>query len=91
MSVPQEKPLQPGPDKAQESAWLGLEFGAGVNVATMAALAPAETLAGAETVSEKWLVIVIAAEACFEGSATLWAINVSEAGEGRICGAVKFP
>lgn len=71
VSVPHEAPLQPGPLKAHASAVLGLEFGAGVIVATIVAVLPAGTPEGAESCREKLLVTVSAAEICFEGSATL--------------------
>ena len=67
---------------------LGLELGIGVRVATSVALSPASTLEGAESCSVKLLVIVIAAEMSFEGSATLCAVRVTFAGDGRIPGAV---
>ena len=86
--VPQEVPLQPGPLSDHASAVLGLEFGAGVIVATIVAVPPAGTLDGAVSCSEKLLVMVSAAEICFEGSATLCAASVTFVGEGRIPGAV---
>jgi hypothetical protein len=88
VSVPQEAPVQPGPLNDHASAVLGLEFGAGVIVATIVAVAPAGTFDGAVSCSEKLLVIVTAAEICFEGSATLCAASVTFVGEGRIPGAV---
>jgi hypothetical protein len=72
-------------------AVLGFEPGMAVSVATIAAVAPTGTLDGAESCNEKLLVIVSAAETCLEGSATLCAVNVTLAGEGRICGAVYVP
>jgi hypothetical protein len=91
VSVPQEAPLQPGPVSDQASVVLGLEFATGVNVATIVAVAPAGTPDGAVSWSEKLLVMVSAAEVCFEESATLCAVSVTFAGEGRIPGAVKCP
>jgi hypothetical protein len=88
VNVPQELPLQPGPLSAQASAVLGLEPGTGVSVAIIVAVPPAGTLDGAESCKEKLLVMVTAAEICFEGSATLCAVSVALAGEGRVCGAV---
>ena len=88
VSVPHEVPLQPGPLKAHASAVLGLEFGAGVIVATIVAVLPAGTPDGAESCKEKLLVMVNAAEICFAESATLCAVTVRFAGEGRITGAV---
>lgn len=67
---------------------LGFEPGTGVNVAVMTPEPPEATLEGAESCSEKLLVMVTAAEACLEGSATLWAIMETVASAGRICGAV---
>jgi len=91
VNVPQELPLQPGPLSAQASAALGFEPATGVIVATIVAVPPAGTLDGAESCNEKLLVMATAAEICFEGSATLCAVNVVLAGEGRDCGAVYFP
>ena len=91
LSTPQAVPLQPGPDKDHESAVLGLDPGRGVKIVATVAVEPVPTLAGADTVNEKLLVIVIAAEACLEGSATLCAVNVSVWEEGRICGATNRP
>jgi len=88
VNVPQVLPLQPGPLSAQASAVLGFEPGTGVSVATIVAVPPAGTLDGAESCNEKLLVMATAAEICFEGSATLCAVSVVLAGEGRICGAV---
>lgn len=62
-----------------------------MKVATIVVLVPAGTLDGAESCSEKLLVMVIVAEICFEESATLCAVSVTLAGEGRIAGAVKVP
>jgi hypothetical protein len=90
-NVPQELPLQPGPLSAQDSDALGFEPGTGVIVATIVADPPAGTLEGAESCSEKLLVMATAAEICFEGSATLCAVSVALAGEERICGAVYLP
>jgi hypothetical protein len=70
---------------------LGFEPGTGVSVATIVAVAPAGTLDGAESCKEKLLVMATVAEICFEGSATLCAVNVTLAGEGSVCGAVYFP
>jgi hypothetical protein len=88
VSVPQELPLQPGPLSDQASTVLGLEFAAGVIVATIVAVPPAGTLDGAVSCSEKLLVMLSAAEICFAGSATLCAVSVTLAAEGRIPGAV---
>lgn len=89
--VPHETPLHPVPLSVHAIAVLGFEPGMAVNVATIAAVAPTDTLEGAESCNEKLLVIVSAAESCFEKSATLCAVNVTLAGEGRICGAVYVP
>jgi len=91
VNVPQELPLQPGPLSAQASDVLGFEPGTGVIVATIVAVPAAGTLEGAESCKEKLLVMATAAEICFEGSATLCAVSVALAGEGRICGAVYLP
>ena len=90
-SVPQAEPLQPAPLTVQVRSSLGFEPGTGVKVATMAALPLAATLAGADMVNVKLLVTVMEADADFDGSATLWAVSVTPASAGRICGAVKFP
>jgi len=88
INVPQELPLQPGPLSAQDSAGLGFEPGTGVKVATIVAVPPAGTLDGAESRNEKLLVMDTTTEICFEGSATLCAVSVALAGEGRLRGAV---
>ena len=88
LNIPQELPLQPGPLSAQDSAVLGFEPVRGVTVATIVAVPPAGTLDGAESCNEKLLVMATAAEICFEGSATLCAVIVAIAGEGRMRGAV---
>ena len=88
LSTPQELPLHPGPDTDHDSAMLGFEPGGGVRVAAMVAVPETGTLAGADICSKKSLVIITAAEACLDGSATLCAISVAAAGAGKICGAV---
>jgi len=45
-------------------------------------------LDGAESCNEKLLVMATVTEICFEGSATLCAVIVAIAGEGRMRGAV---
>lgn len=82
--VPHEAPPHPSPLSIHAITLLGFEPGIAVSVATIVAVAPTGTLDGAESCSEKLLVIVRAAETCFEGSATLCAVNVTLAGEGRI-------
>jgi hypothetical protein len=52
LNTPHEEPLQPGPLSDQASTVLGSELGAGVNVATIVALAPAGTPDGAESCNE---------------------------------------
>jgi hypothetical protein len=84
VNVPQERPLQPGPLSAQVSAVPGFEPETGINVARMVAVPPAGTLDGAESCDEKLLVMPTTAEICFEGSATLCAVSVVLAGEGRV-------
>jgi len=89
--VPHEAPLHPGPLSVHAIAVLGFEPGMAVSVATIATVAPTGTLDGAASCNEKLLVIVSATETCLEGSATLCAVRVTLAGEGRICGAVYVP
>lgn len=84
LNVPQELPLQPGPLSAHASAVLGFESATGVSVATIVAVPLTGTLDGAESCNEKLLVMATAAEICFEGSATLCAVSVVLAGEGRV-------
>jgi hypothetical protein len=86
LNIPQELPLQPGPLKAQVSTVLGFEPGTGVSVATIVAVPLTGTLEGAETCNEKLLVMVMAADTCFEASAALCAVSVTLAAEGRIWG-----
>lgn len=86
--TPQEFPLQPGPLRDQDRTALGLELGTGVNVATMVAVPLVTTEEGADNCNEKLLVMATTVEACLEGSATLCALSVTLAGEGRIRGAV---
>jgi hypothetical protein len=88
LRVPQEFPLQPGPLNAHARTLPGFEPGTGVRVATIVAVPFVGTLAGAASCNVKSLVMLIAAEICFDGSAALWAVNVTTAGEGRFCGAV---
>src|SRR5690348_2228177 len=88
VSVPQAVPLQPGPESAQESIVLGFEPGTGVSVATTVAELPAGTPCGAAIWRVKLLVMVIAAVACFVESATLCAVIVADAADGRTGGAV---
>jgi hypothetical protein len=88
LNIPQELPLQPGPLSAQDRDVIGFEPGTGVSVATIVAVPPVGTLDGAEICNEKLLVMDTTAETCFEGSATLWAVSVALAGEGRVRGAV---
>src|SRR6266568_1256011 len=91
LNTPQACPLQPAPLSDQASTALGLELGAGVSVATIVALAPAGTPEGAASCRAKLLVMLTGAETCFEGSATLCAVRVTLAGDGRIPGAVNVP
>ncbi len=87
-SVPQAAPLQPTPESVHVSWVAGFEPATGVSVAAITPEPPDATLGGAESWSEKLLVIVTAAEACFAGSATLCAVIVAFAAAGKICGAV---
>jgi len=66
---------------------LGFEPATGVKVATRTAVAEGETVPGALSCKVKWLVTTIPTEARLEGSATLCAVSVTEAGDGKICGA----
>ena len=91
LRAPQDVPEHPAPETAQEIAGFGFEFGTGVSVAERPALAPAATDEGPLTVKVKLLVMVIAAVAFFEGSATLVAVIVTVGGDGKVCGAVKRP
>lgn len=86
-TVPQAAPAQPDPPTLQPTARLGLP-----EPETLAAncrVAPSSTsaVAGA-TLTARSLVTLTAAVALFEGSATLVAVMVSVADEGRFCGAV---
>ena len=83
--------MHPGPLSDQARIVLGLELGTGVSVATIVADPPVGTLDGAESCSVKLLVMVTAADTCFEGSATLCAVSVTLVGDGRIPGAVNVP
>jgi len=88
LSVPQAFPLQPVPASDQWMTVLGLEPGTGVMVATITAVAEVVTVPGAVSCSVKWLVMFTVTVAFFDGSATLCAVTVTAAGNGRICGAV---
>jgi hypothetical protein len=88
VSVPQAVELQPGPESDQERTGLGFDPGTGVSVATIAAVPPVGTLAGAVTCRLKLLVMLIAPDICFEGSAALCAVTVAVARAGSIPGAV---
>ena len=67
---------------------LGFEPATGVIVARIVAVPPAGTPCGAATCNAKLLVMFMAAETCFEGSATLCAVSVAVALDGRVPGAV---
>jgi hypothetical protein len=67
---------------------LGLEFGIGVNVATMATVLPLATVAGAASCNEKLLVMFRLAVANFDASAALCAFTTTVLETGKICGAV---
>jgi hypothetical protein len=88
LSVPQVAPLQPVPESDQLIVVFGFDPGAGASVATTAAAPPAGTPAGAVSCNVKLLVMVMVAEACFEGSATLCAVTVTLETVGRMPGAV---
>lgn len=57
-------------------------------VAKIVVAVPAGTLAGAVTCREKVLAMVICADACLDGSATLCAVKIAVGVEARIAGAV---
>jgi hypothetical protein len=80
--------LQPGLESDHVRIGLGFEPGTSVIVATIVAEAPAATLCGAATCRVKLLVMLMGAEICLEGSATLCAVSVAVVTEGRIPGAV---
>ena len=86
--MPQALPLQPLPERDQESTALGLEPGTGESVATRAAVTPGCRLVGAASCRVKWLVMESVAEFCLEGSATLVAVSVTVGVDGRMPGAV---
>jgi len=67
---------------------LGFEPATGVIVATIVAVPPAGTFCGAVTWRVKLLVMFRGADACLVGSATLCAVIVAIAVDGRIPGAV---
>src|SRR5580692_12184698 len=71
VSVPHAVELQPGLESDHVRIGLGFEPGTSVIVATIVAEAPAATLCGAATCSAKLLVMLMGAEICLEGSATL--------------------
>jgi hypothetical protein len=87
-NVPHDAELQPDPESDQARIVLGLDPGTSVIVAMIAAVPLAGTLCGAVTCNVKLLVMVMFAEACFEGSARLCAMTVALTGEGRIPGAM---
>src|SRR5258708_21159001 len=89
--IPHAFPVHPAPESCHTRARLGFEFCAGKNVAVNCPVAPGATFAGPLTVSPKLLVIWMVATTCFERSAAERAVSVTVAGEGRICGATKFP
>jgi len=88
VSIPQEDPLQPGPERENASTVLGFEPGTGVIMATIVADVPAGTLDGAVSCKEKLLVMVSVVDTRFAGSAALCAVTVALGGAGSICGAV---
>jgi hypothetical protein len=88
VSVLQAEPLQPAPESDQERLAFGCEPATGVIVATIALLTPGARLAGAAIRRVKLLEMVMLAELCREGSATLVAVILTIAAPGRICGAV---
>lgn len=89
--VPQLAPEQPTPEICQDTLLLGFAPGITSIVAVNSALPLVTTLDGALKEIANPLVRCTRAEACFEGSATLCAMTVTSADDGRICGAVYFP
>ena len=89
--VPQAEPLHPVPASDQLMMALGFEPATGVRVATITAVADVLTVPGAASCSVRWLVMVTVWPACFEGSAALWAIMVTFAGDGRILRRREIP
>jgi len=63
VSIPQEDPLQPGPERENASTVLGFEPGTGVIMATIVADVPAGTIDGAVNCKEKLLVMVSVVDA----------------------------
>src|SRR5262245_41272774 len=88
LSVPQDAPLHPVPERDQVKTVLGCEPGTGVMVATIVAAAPDGRLGGAVSCRLKLLVRLMVAEACFAESATLIAVTVTLEAAGRLPGAV---
>lgn len=86
--VPHVVCVQPGPVTNHRRLVSGFEPAAAVKVATIDAVPPAVTTCGPLTCNAKLLLMVIEAVVCLEGSATLCAVKIAFAGEGRICGAV---
>ena len=89
--VPHAAPVQRVPEMLQEIIGLGFEPAAGISAAANPALLALETADGPLSVSVKCAVSEITTVLFFDGSATLEAINVTVAGEGSACGAVKTP
>jgi hypothetical protein len=80
-----EEALRAGGRGARELDWIIASSETHHNYPSLAAQLHSH---GAESCSEKLLVMVNAAEICFAGSATLCAVSVTFAGEGGIPGAV---
>ena len=91
VSTPHAAPLQPLPDSDHVTACAGFDPATGVSIAVIVAEPLTGTLAGADICTVKLLVIVIVADAFCEGSATLCAVSVAVAEDGKTCGAVKLP
>ena len=84
-------PAQPGPLTLQFIAVLGFDPGTSVSRALICAVADGFTLAGPLTASANWLVTATLTFFIFEGSASLVAVIITFAGEGKTCGAVNNP
>jgi hypothetical protein len=89
--TPQAGPVQPAPEAVQKTPLAGFEPATETKRDLKFAVAPALTEDGPLTENTKRLVSETGTEEFFDGSATLVAVMVTFAGEGRICGAVKRP
>ena len=92
---PQAAATHPAPETLQKIAVLGFDPVMGISAAAKSTLPPAATPEEMEPsaliVSAKWLEMVILVVEDFAGSAALVAVNVTDGGDGKFCGAVKTP